>query len=138
MPDTFLAETEITADIVSLICRAARIKTEPSTLCDFFAYPYALKTFVTVNTENQRLDLRAYYQIDSSQPRLALLEMINQLNQEYLAARFYLLDNDTLACASSIPFDGGVTPYFIVTALQFFSQSVAAATSESYTDNLII
>lgn len=138
MVDTMLAENEITADSFARLCRNALIKTEPSNLCDLFAYPEELKTFVNVDGENKRVDLRAYFQLDERQPRVSKLELINSMNREYLVARFYLAEDDILACASIIPFDDGVSPYFLTSGLQVFAQTVHAAVTSLDVNNLIL
>lgn len=138
MLGTFLAEDDITAEVLAQLCRNALIQTEPSTVCDLFAYPSDLKTFVNVDGDNKRVYLRAYYQLDGSKPRLSRLELANRMSSEYLGAKFYLAEDDILACATVIPFDDGVSPYFLLSGLQFFGQSVIAAVSALDNDGLIL
>ncbi|MBN1826217.1 MAG: YbjN domain-containing protein [Candidatus Eisenbacteria bacterium] len=136
-PSVPLSEEEVTLDKIKTFFDAAFLKAEFDSDGDLKIDDEGLISYIKIDAEKKLITYFSPWAMKASIPDLKKLEFINDLNDGLVLARFCMPRSTTLWCDYQLLYDGGITPYTIISNYRLFAKVVKGAIITKDTDNIV-
>lgn len=136
-PGDLLSEEDVNLQAIRTFFEAAFIKAEFDKDGDLKIMDEGMRTFVKVDKDKKLISYFTAWNMKASVPEIKKLQLVNEFNDGLIFARFSMPNSTTLWCDYQLLYDGGVTPYAIVSNYKLFSKVVKGAVATRDPEDII-
>ena len=136
-PKTLLPEEEVTLANIKSFFDAALLTAEIDEDGDLKIEEGGMKTFIKIDAEKKLISYISAWGMKPSVSELKKLQFLNRLNDKLIFVRFCMPRPTTLWCDYQCLYDGGISPYAIVSNYRMFAKVVKGAVVTQDPDDII-
>lgn len=136
-PSVVVKEEEITLQKIKGYFDAAFLKAEFDKDGDLKIIDGGFKVFVKIDNEKKLISYFSLWGLKASVPEIKKLQLINTMNNDLIFVRFSMPRATTLLCDYQFLYEGGITPYSIITNYRTFARVSKGGIETKDPDNII-
>ncbi len=122
-----LEESEVTIPRLTQIFKSAFFKATVDGDGDLMVQTAGPKVWVKIEEKRKLLSFTSLYGLKESAAEKLKLDLVNKMNDQVILARFSVARPDLLLADYFLPYEEGILPFQIVSAVRLFGQIVPGA-----------